>query len=64
MTVFFPHSSFIWEQRMVLPVLLKRGASVAANSEKATSLSYPVSEGWGAGHCLISGGHGPQPSLS
>jgi len=45
MTVFFPHSSFIWEQRMVLPVLLKRGASVAANSEKATSLSYPVSEG-------------------
>lgn len=64
MTVFFPHSSFIWEQRTVLPVLLKRGASVAANSEKATSLSYPVSEGWDTGHCLISGGHGPQPSLS
>lgn len=43
--MFFPHPSFTWEQRIVLPVLVKCGASVAANSEKATILSYPLSEG-------------------
>lgn len=45
MTVFFPHPSFTWEQRMVLPVLAKCGASMAANSEKSHSPFLPSVRG-------------------
>lgn len=43
--MFFLHSSFTWEQRMVLPVLAKCGASVAANSYKSHDPFLPSVRG-------------------